>query len=345
MNEYMISPIEPSILKKTTQVAQKAFGYGVKLVIPQKNIWGFYAHHGDTVVGAVYLKKTAPNEGILDWIFVDPEVHGHQLGKRLADAGFKAMDDSGLTRQFALVRDDNTASWNMFAKQGYVQVSVFKSLFGYHPKSFFNRFMYSMPSGYSTWVKDASLSSPSMHPRRFPILKSLLLALFIGAALSLFSLRGIEFFFTALIAVPAVTLLRILVAYPVARRYGPVRFDAPQGGTSLAVLLALIGTWWPTFGMFVPADDYWKDRDYQPTMAWTNFVSWMSLVAVFVAASLFLPDLFNRGINFYLAFILAVQMFPFFPLDGMDGYSVLAHSKGLYLVGLILSLVSLIVFY
>lgn len=345
MSEIQILPIDPSIAPKTTEVAEKAFGTFVRLMIPKKNLWGFYALQGDTVLGAVYIKEIAPKEGVLEWIFVDPKAHGLSIGKKLAEAGFKAMKKRGLTRQFALVRDDNTASWNMFAKEDYKQVSVIKSLFGYHIKSFPERFMYSMADHYSIWVKDERFQDVPVHPRKFALLKTLLFAAWIGASLSLFTLRGVEFFWIALAMVPAVTFVRMIAGYPLARRYGPVRYDAPQGGTSLAFLLAFIGTWWPTFGMYVPSEDYWKDRDFLPYAAWSRFASWMSMILVFIAASVFMTGPFESGLNFYLAFIIGVQIIPFFPLDGMDGSVVLKHSKLLYIAAVILSIVSVGIFY
>mgnify|MGYP006299455953 FL=1 len=41
MSEIQILPIDPSIAPKTTEVAEKAFGTFVRLMIPKKNLWGF----------------------------------------------------------------------------------------------------------------------------------------------------------------------------------------------------------------------------------------------------------------------------------------------------------------
>ncbi len=49
-------------------------------------------------------------------------------------------------------------------------------------------------------------------------------------ALSLFSIRGFEYFYIGMATVVGITALRMVVAYPIARMCGPVRFDAPQGG-------------------------------------------------------------------------------------------------------------------
>ena len=200
MSEYRISPIAtPEEGRRTGALARRVFGRGVTLLLPGRPYWGFYAHEEEDYVGGVLLEKMGPGEGLLSFIFVDPKAQGHKLGSRLLETGIQAMDEEGRKTQFALVRADNTASWNMFAKNGYTRVSVLTSLFGYSMKGLLKRFGYSLATGYSTWVRDDSRNNASVHPRRWAILKSLLFSLFIGAALSLFSLRGIEFFFVGMV--------------------------------------------------------------------------------------------------------------------------------------------------
>ena len=346
MSRYSISPIEAAEEgQKTRAVARRVFGPGASLLLPRRPTWGFYAHEGEEYVGGVLLDRMGPDEGVLSWIFVDPKAQGHRLGSRLLEAGVQAMDEAGLQTQFSLVRADNTASWNMFAKSGYTRPSVLKSLFGYSIKGLVKRFGYSLATGYSTWVRDDARTGASAHPRRWAILKSLLFSLFVGAALSLFSLRGIEFFFIGMAIVAGITALRMLVAYPIARVSGPVRFDAPQGGTSLSVILALaFGAWWPTFGFFVPKADIWRDREFARYNGLQSFATWMSLVLVYVGMSLFYPALFSAGLEVILDLIIIYQLIPFFPFDGMDGARVVKYSKVLYGVGVVFSVLAIVFF-
>lgn len=344
--EYTVSPIEtPEDGTKTKAVAQAVFGRGASVLLPRELDWGFYAHKEEDYVGGVLLEKMAPGEGVLSWIFVDSGAQGHKLGSRLLEAGIHAMDEEGLKTQFSLVRADNTASWNMFAKNGYTRPSVLKSLFGYSVKGLLKRFGYSLATGYSTWVRDDSRDNASVHPKRWAIVKSLLFSLFIGAALSLFSLRGIEFFFIGMAMVAGITALRMLVAYPIARMSGPVRFDAPQGGTPLSVILALaFGAWWPTFGFFVPKADIWRDREFARYNGMQAFATWMSLVLVYVAMSFLYPGVFHAGLDSILTLIIIYQVIPFFPFDGMDGAKVLNYSKVLYAVGVVVSVLGIVLF-
>lgn len=344
MKEYTLSPIDKSIISSIIQVARNAFGVGVELFIPKKKIWGFYAHHGDEIGGAVFIKKTSINEGFVDWIFVDPSAQGHRLGARLMDISMQTLQDEGCAVQFALVNDFNTASWNMFAKRGFKELSVMKSIFGYKLGSLPTRLMYSLITGYSLWVKDDTQSNKPIHPNRLPLLKTLLYSLFVGMALSLFSLRGIEYFYVATSMVVIATFLRIIVSYPITRSYGKVRFDAAQGGTVLATLMAFLGTWWPTFGSFMPAEDLWIEKDFRKVNAWAKVASLLSLVGLYIASALLLPELFDAALQFYLGFVIAVQLLPVFPLDGMDGASIYKYNKLLYLATLTVSVLALIVF-
>jgi GNAT superfamily N-acetyltransferase len=346
MSKYRISPIQtPEDGRKTKAVARRVFGAGATLLLPGNPEWGFYAHEEDDSVGGVLLEKMAPGEGLLSWIFVDSKAQGHKLGSRLLEVGIQAMDEEGLKTQFSLVRADNTASWNMFAKNGYTRPSVLKSLLGYSMKGLLKRFGYSLATGYGTWVRDASRNNASVHPGKWAILKSLVFSLFIGAALSLFSLRGIEFFFIGMAVVAGITALRMLVAYPIARMSGPVRFDAPQGGTPLSVILALaFGAWWPTFGFFVPKADIWRDREFARYNGMQAFATWMTLVLVYAAMGLFYPAIFDAGLDSILALIIIYQVIPFFPFDGMDGAKVLSYSKVLYAVGVGVSVLGIILF-
>jgi ribosomal protein S18 acetylase RimI-like enzyme len=345
MRSYSISPIQtPEESQETKAVAKRVFGSGASFILPKEPRWGFYAHEGDEFVGGVFIDQVGPGEGQLSWIFVDPQAQGHKLGARLLEAAVKAMDDKGLKTQFALVRGDNTASWNMFAKRGYKRPTVIKALFGYSLKRFFHRFQYSLITGYAIWVKDETRVEKGIHPRSWAITKSLLFSLVIGMALSLFSLRGREFFFVGMAVVTGISALRMLVAYPMARMFGPVRFDAPQGGTSLSFLLALVsGSWWPTFGFFVPKDDIWHDLKFARYNGLQAFVTWMSLLLVYGGLSRLFPEVFNSGLGLILIPVIVYQAIPFFPFDGMDGAKVIRYSKVLYTIGVVASV--LVVFY
>lgn len=341
MSEYQISPITPDIEPKLPEVAERAFGKGVRLILPTKKIWGFYAHMDNKIGGAVYIKKVADGEGCLDWIYVDPSAQGHKLGSRLFRAGIDGLNDAKLFKQFALVRGSNTASWSMFAKDGFVKPSVFHVLSRYSIKSLPYRLGYHLATGYNIWVKDPTLDQP-IHPTRFGLLKTIVFAGLIGIALGLFGLRGLNTLLITTATLVVVTGMRIVIEYLFARSYGPLRWNAPQGGTVLSLLLAFLGSWWPTFGHFSPIEDMYRDDHYAKVNARSRFATWMFHVVILVLAAIFTPVLFSNGFGFVLGFILAVVLLPSFPMDDSDGARVYAYSKQLYFIGVLISAIAYI---
>jgi ribosomal protein S18 acetylase RimI-like enzyme len=339
MSEYQISPITPDIESQLPAVAKRAFGKGVSLILPKKNLWGFYAHQDGKIGGAVYLKKWTEEEGCLEWIYVDPSAQGHKLGRRLFRAGMDALYEANLPILFTLVRGSNTASWSMFAKEGFVKPSVFHTLTQYSRKSLFHRIGFHLADGYNIWVKDPSLNQP-IHPTRYGLLKTFVFAGVTGLALGLFGLQGFETLLITVSTLVVVTGMRILLEYVVARSYGPLRWNAPQGGTLLSFLIALTGTWWPTFGHFSPQAEIYRDSDYAKINAYSRVATLMFHVFIYVLAAILVPDLFANGYGFILGFVLAIQLLPFFPVDDSDGSRIYAYSKPLYLITLLSSLVA-----
>lgn len=342
MSEYQISPITQDIESKLPEVAERAFGKGIRLLLPKKNLWGFYAHQDGKIGGAVYLKKWADDEGCLEWIYVDPTAQGHKLGRRLFRAGMDALYEANLPKLFTLVRGTNTASWGMFAKEGFIKPSVLHTLTRYSLKSLPHRLSFHLADGYNIWVKDPSLNQP-IHPTRYGILKTFLYAGLIGLALGLFGLRGIDTLRITISTLVAVTGLRIIIEYLVARRYGRLRWNAPQGGTLLSFLIALTGTWWPTFGYFSPIDDIYRDSEFAKTNAYSHFATLLLHIGIYLLADLLVPDLFTSGYGFILGFILAVQLLPTFPLDDSDGARIYVYSKPLYFIILLISITAFLI--
>lgn len=345
MEKYSILPITQHEKDEILKVANHVFGFGASLLISKKTMWGFYATDGEQIVGAVLLEKASETEGILAWIFIDESARGHKLASKLTKLGIETLTNEGFAKQFTLVRDDNTASWNMFLKNGYKIVPLYQALFGYSFKGFWKRLNYSLASGYSIWVKDDALINEPVYPK-YPVARTLLGSIFIGAALSLFGVLSIEFLLVAMIIVLGTTLLRMIVAYPIARTYGPVRFKPSQGGFTLSVLLALlVTTWWPTFGFFVPKADNWNNHDFKKNEGYQALATWLSLNALYIFTSFVFPAFFSNGLNILLMLVIIYQMIPFFPLDGFDGAKVMRWNKFAYVIGVVLSLLTIIFFF
>jgi ribosomal protein S18 acetylase RimI-like enzyme len=335
-NTYRLSAITDDQSSDIVGLADAVFGRGASWLIPKKNMWGYYATDGKRLAGAVLLQKGSAKEGYLAWIFVSEHARGHRLASRLAELGFKALDDAGLNIQFALVRDDNTASWNMFYKAGYKIMPLHRIIFGYPLKGLLKRLNYTLLTGYSIWVKDDSDPDPA-YPK-YPVIRTLAGAALIGLSIALFGLRDLEFLFIAVIMVLSVTAIRMLVAYPVARAYGKVRFMPSQGGFILSLALALLtSSWWPTFGFFVPKEELWRDSDFKATIGKQGLATWMALNAMFVGSAILFNDLFTQGLHWFLVLVLMYQTIPFAPFDAFDGGKVLRWNKRLYMLMLVLT--------
>jgi ribosomal protein S18 acetylase RimI-like enzyme len=334
MNEtYQILEVTQNQSNEIIDLAKNVFGYGTNWLISKKNMWGYYATDGKAIKGVVLLGKGSDSEGFLSWIFVAKDARGHRLASKLMDQGFKALDEAGLTIQYALVRDDNTGSWNMFYKAGYKVLPLYKTLFSYPIKSLFKRLGYMFATGYSVWVKDSTKSDPT-YPK-WPIMRTLLSALLIGASIALFGLRSIELLLLTVLMVLSVTIIRMLIAYPIARRFGKVRFMPSQGGYLLSLILALsTSSWWPTFGFFVPKEDLWKDTNFKANIGKQAFATWMALNAIFVGTALLFNDLFTQGMHVFFVLILIYQVIPVWPFDAFDGAKVKRWSKPMYSIGL-----------
>lgn len=345
MKTYELKKILEENTSEIVQLANKVFGSGVSILISKKNMWGFYATDGKDIVGAIILEKGSKNEGFVQWIFVDPIAQGNRLASRLMNAGTKALNEDGRTKQFALVRDDNTASWNLFLKAGYQVLPITQTLFKYSMKAFIKRAGYAMVIGYSIWVKDDTSKQSTSFPK-YSILRTLLIALILGSSISLFGVRGVEFLLLSLLTVIGFTLLRILVAYPIARSYDKVRFLPSQGGVLLSLILGLTSQLWlPVFGFYAPNEELWKSYEFKKNLGLQSFVTLLTMQGAFIASSFIFSDVFSQGMNFILAYVLVIQTIPFFPFDGTDSGRIIRYNKLLYVMGLAGTILSIVFFF
>lgn len=345
MKNFEFKLIQKENIDQVIQVAINSFGSGVETLISKRNMWGYYATDGERIVGAIILEKGGKDEGFVQWIFVDPKAQGNKIASRLMDVGTRALNADGRTKQFALVRDDNTASWNLFLKAEYQVLPLIHTLFKYSKKSFFKRAGYAMITGYSTWVKDNNSKQTTPYPK-FPIIRALIMALTLGISMSLFGLKGIEFLFLSLLTVIGITLLRIFVSYPIARAYGKVKFLPSQGGVFLSFILGItFQIWFPVFGFFAPKEELWKSHEFKKNLGLQSFATLLLMQGTFIASSFIFNDVFNQGMNFILAYVLVIQTIPFFPLDGTDSGKIIRYNKFLYIISLVGSILSIIFFF
>ena len=345
MMSYEIKKILYTDVSEVIKLVNKVFGSGASLLISKKNMWGFVATNQTNILGAIILVRGGKGEAFVQWIFVDPIAQGHKLASRLMEAGTNAMLEEGRTKQFALVRDDNSASWNLFLKAGFKVLPITQTLFNYSFHALLKRLEYGMVGGYSTWVKDDTVTQKTIYPR-YALLRMTLTTLFLGASIPLFGLRGIEFLWIVIATLLSIVWIRVIVAYPIARLHGQVKFIPPTGGFVLSFLLGIFTqAWWPIFGMFAPKEDIWNSQQYKKNLGIQATLTWMSMNAIFIAASYVFPELFFGGMNFVLAYIIIVNMIPFTPFDGLDGGKVYRFNKIIYVLSVLTTIASMLIFF
>ena len=106
----------PEDAQAVSRLAVEVFGPGSQIIVPKRPKWAHFAKDANgKIVGGVILKRLGKSVGIVDFIFVHAKARGQGLGPKLLDIGIKDLDEADCTTQLALVRDDNTASWNMFS--------------------------------------------------------------------------------------------------------------------------------------------------------------------------------------------------------------------------------------
>jgi GNAT superfamily N-acetyltransferase len=113
---------DDSEARELRRIGRRSFHPGFFLIVPKPK-WAFGAFEDGKCLGGVVLKKLA-GTGLIEFIFVAKEGRGHGLGKRLTERALEAFREQGLETALASVRDDNTASWNLFAGRGFHALSL-----------------------------------------------------------------------------------------------------------------------------------------------------------------------------------------------------------------------------
>ena len=107
--------------RELRRVGRRAFHPVFSLILPKPK-WAYGLFEDGVCLGGVILKQIG-TIGLVDWIFLSKAARGRGLAKRLVVAALDAFAEQGLTKVAALVRDDNTASWNLFAARGLKAVT------------------------------------------------------------------------------------------------------------------------------------------------------------------------------------------------------------------------------
>lgn len=134
------------------------------------------------------------------------------------------------------------------------------------------------------------------------------------------------------------SLLRILFSYPFARGYGKLRFQNAHGGGPWSIGLALLGAWWPHFGMWVPRKKLWHYSRFKAYEGRAAFAAWIATLAVYTSTFILPWTGIAEGLRMLFTPALIYQALPFIPFEGMDGYRVFKWNRWCYAAGLLLTI-------
>ncbi|MFP4376836.1 MAG: GNAT family N-acetyltransferase [Spirochaetales bacterium] len=286
--------------RELQRIGRRSFHPGFFLLIPKPK-WAFGAFDDGTCLGGVYLKKIA-GVGLVEFIFIAKEGRGHGLGKRLTERALEAFREQGIETAVASVRDDNTASWNLFAGRGFhaLSLAAFVRQFGLG-----RAFLISLASaqafafGFDLWAGsvDAALSSnPPTPDAREAVpggsLSSLIGHLFLNllpvtAAVWRFG----ESYAQLATALGLVIVARLLFGYLGSLPfYRPARLRMARGGWLIEVPVQIFGSTFFYPAHWQPKLAHWREPDFRRGLGVSALLSILGVMAVLGAASLLLAS-------------------------------------------------------
>lgn len=312
--EAAIRPITSETEARTVQrVGRRAFHPLLGLIVTKPK-WGFAAWDGDTCLGGIILGEHG-QFGIVEFIFISKSGRGQGLGKRLTDRAMEAFAERGLTYSAASVRDDNTASWNLFAGRGHTV---------YTPLRIIREF------GFGTWLS-LSLTTAQLfafgfdlwigrvEQARSPNADAALRLTDTAPGSSLATL--LLFFFIHMIAVTAtlwqdgagpgpwaiaissLLIVRLLFSYlGTVPFFRPARIRMARGGAITDVIINAMGSFFYYPVSWQPRVTRWREPDYRTGLGVSAMTGALSVIALVVTGSLVLNEgivqnpVFARGI-------------------------------------------------
>ena len=108
-------------------LARTCFSVPFWIFIPSNPDWALYARdESGTMLGGVFLDKLDKHLSLVNYIFVGTAGRGKGLGKLLLQKAMEDMKQSGCEKHIAMIRETNTASWNMFAQKGFTVLPLYR---------------------------------------------------------------------------------------------------------------------------------------------------------------------------------------------------------------------------
>mgnify|MGYP006277285135 CR=1 FL=1 len=283
--------------REVLRVARRSFHIGMAMLI-SKPKWAFGAWDGDRCVGGVILKRSG-RVGIVEWIFVAKEGRGRGLAKQLTDVAMREFAEKGIETAAAIVRDDNTASWNLFAARGFKAMSIGGAIqalgIGDYLRVVFSAFKITAV-GFDLWIGSVGVAlEPSVRGEPDPgdtvpgnSVTSLIFHLIVNClpvafGWLLFGDEPLPF----LAAIVAILAVRLLFSFVTVRASGlRVRLRSARGGL-LPVLITDVFQgilFYPAF--WQPKTARWREPDHRGPLSAAALVGAVAVMALVVGAGL-----------------------------------------------------------
>lgn len=289
------------------KVGRRSFHPILGLIVTRPK-WGFAAWDGESCVGGVILGEHG-RFGVVEFIFVTRAGRGQGLGQALTDRAMEAFAERGLEYSAASVRDDNTASWNLFAGRGHKAYTPVRGIreFGFGPwlrlalttAQFF-------AFGFDLWIgsvdearkpdADSTLSVADTVPGTSLSTLLVFYLIHMVAVTSAFWQDGAGAAPWA-IAVGGLLTFRLLVSYLATLPFfRPARLRMARGGHVTDFIINAVGSFFFYPAFWHPKQKRWREPDFRTGLGVSAMAGGLSQVAVVVAASLVLPGLAGSGV-------------------------------------------------
>ncbi len=269
------------------------------LILPKPK-WAFGAFEDGTCLGGVILKRIG-DVGLIDWIFLSKAARGRGSAKQLVGMALEAFRRKELTKVAALVRDDNTASWNLFAARGLKAVSPVELIRQLGIGSAVRLSFASskvVAYGFDLWIGSLEDALDSLAHQRVSLddtapgngVTTLLWHLALNLLPATAAVwRHHSSYLHWLTALGAIVLVRLFFAYMGALPfYRPARLRADRGGYLIAIPNQMIGglLFHPAF--WHPKVPRWREPDYRTGLGVSATLGVASTMGLIAASSVLL---------------------------------------------------------
>jgi GNAT superfamily N-acetyltransferase len=298
--EAEVRPISGDAEARAVQrVGRRAFHPVLGLIVTKPK-WGFAAWDGDTCLGGVILGSHG-QFGIVEFIFISKDGRGKGLGKRLTDHAMEAFAERGLKYSAASVRDDNTASWNLFAGRGHTAYTPLRIIrdFGFGTwlsLSLTTAQLFAF--GFDLWIgsveqartpnADSRLQVSDTAPGSSVATLVLFFLIHMVAVTAAFWQDGAGPGPWA-IAIAALLTVRLLFSYlATVPFFRPARIRMARGGAITDFIINAIGSFffYPVF--WHPRVTRWREPDYRAGLGVSAMIGALSVIVLLAAGSLIL---------------------------------------------------------